>query len=275
LAYYSEAILFDFENYYSIAKTNSYTSSNEFKLFCNSAGIGYKSKWPDDELLNSEMIEESFLVEEPVYDWNKLKSIVSNKLKNSNIQLKLNTPFSGHKEIFDFVINCTYSNMNQICELIGVEAMKFQMQDVIIPVFKSNIRRVGLTVMDGPFCSVMPKGFEKEKFLLYHARYSVVNSADNCLTQVKSNIKDDIRNIFADSANFFPFLKDAVQTDCLRTTRAIPINNNDERLSEIITYKSNPNFITVFSGKVSTAIKIAKQIRQGINSGIFNSNITI
>jgi len=270
---YSEAILFGLENYYAISKYNSLTNSSQFKEFCKEAGIGYKSKFPGKNIMNSDLIEDSFLVEEPIYDWTKLHSIVKEKINNSNIKINFSSDFTKSSESFDFVINCTYANINDICKFMNLPLQKFKMQDVIIPIFESNIERVGLTVMDGPFCSVMPKGFEKNKFLLYHAKYSIIE--ENNIGKVLSN--KDLANytdkIINDSKRYFPFINDASISHYWRTNRAIPINNNDQRLSEIITYKENPNFITIFSGKVTTSVKIAKQISLGLKTGYFNSHI--
>ena len=85
----------------------------------------------------------------------------------------------------------------------------------------------------------------------------------------------NIEIIKKNSSEFFPFLKNAKFDGYWRTNRAIPITNNDQRLSEIITYKKNVNFITVFSGKVTTAVKIAKQINIGLKTGYFNSHIYV
>jgi hypothetical protein len=275
LSNYSEAILFGFKNYYSIAKENSLVSAMQFKEFCKEAGISYKVEFPDCETMNPDLIAESYLVEEPIYDWTRLHSIVKSKIAKSNIQLNLNSDFLRSTESFDFVINCTYSNINEICRHMSVQELNFNLQDVIIPVFKSYRERVGLTVMDGPFCSVMPKGFEENKFLLYHAKYSVIESTMLTALKMDADIKAHTKVIMKDAINYFPFLKDAEVVDCWRSQRAIPISNNDQRLSEIMTYKDNVNFITVFSGKVTTAVKIAKQINVGLHTGYFKSHIYI
>ena len=48
-----------------------------------------------------------------------------------------------------------------------------------------NHEKIGLTIMDGPFCSVMPKGNNKNEFLLYHPKYSVVSeSSKNNLGEI-------------------------------------------------------------------------------------------
>ena len=275
LANYSESVLFGFKNYYSIAKDNSLTTASQFKQFCKEAGISYKIEFPSKELMNSDMIAESYLVEEPIYDWTILQSIVKSKLVRSNIQLRLRSDYTKSTESFDFVINCAYSNINDLCRHMHVREQIFHMQDVIIPIFKTNIDRIGLTVMDGPFCSIMPKGFEHNKFLLYHAKFSVVEESISSELKMSTDVQVNTKIILQDSINYFPFLKNAEIIDYWRTKRAIPITDNDQRLSEIITYNENANFITVFSGKVTTAVKIAKQINIGLNTGDFNSNIYV
>ena len=60
---------------------------------------------------------------------------------------------------------------------------------------------------------------------------------------------------------YYPFLKDVKYTDYWRTIRVLPINKNDERLTKVITYTDKPNYVTVFSGKISTCVVIAKKIK--------------
>jgi hypothetical protein len=124
-ANYSESISFGFKNYYSIAKENSLTSPSQFKEFCIEAGISYKIEYPDSLLMNPELIAETYLVEEPVYDWTKLQSLVKVKLSKSSIQLRLQSDFLKFTENFDFVINCTYSNINELNKYMNVHEMRF------------------------------------------------------------------------------------------------------------------------------------------------------
>jgi hypothetical protein len=275
LASYSEAVLFGFENYYAIAKNDSLTSAGQFKEFCKEAGISYKIAYPQKKLMNPDLISESYLVEEPIYDWNRLQQIVKSKLGKSNIKLKLNSSFLESSESFDFVINCAYSNINTICRHVGVYMLNFHIQDVIIPVFETDLSKTGLTVMDGPFCSIMPKGFESGRFLLYHAKYSIVEESMFAELKMEANIGESIDLILEDSKRYFPFLNNVKVVDYWRSKRAIPISVDDQRISEIICYPENPNFISIFSGKVTTAVKIAKQVNVGLQTGYFNSNVII
>jgi hypothetical protein len=273
---YKESIVSDFPNYYSISKNQSQISSTEYKNFCNKAGISYYSEYPSSNIVNPLLIEDSFRVEEPIFDWEILKNIIKDKLINSQVKLNLNTKFDqSYLKKYDFIINCTYSNINEVNKIMGLPLLKFKLQDVIIPIFEYKHSKIGLTVMDGPFCSIMPKGNIPNQFLLYHAKYSILKETEEISLSPLENIEYNLEMIKKDSSNYFPFLKDVKFIDYWRTTRAIPIVENDERLSKIITYSSNPNFITIFSGKISTCIKVAKQIKHGLLEGEFNNNISI
>ncbi|MDA9041943.1 FAD-binding oxidoreductase [Flavobacteriaceae bacterium] len=268
--YYGDSLVSGFRNYYAIAKEGSYISSEFYKEFCDKAGISYESSYPDEYLLNSNLVSDCFLTEEPVYDWESLQNIIKHKISKSKIDLRISTDYTKSNEEFDFVINCSYSNINKISEFHNVKGLSFRKQDIIIPIFKSKMERIGLTVMDGPFCSILPKGKELNKFLLYHAKYSIVEETLNSDLKLNSNINSSINIILEKSKIFYPFLKNVDIIDYWRTSRVIPITKDDARVSEIITYKNNPKFISVFSGKVSTAILIAKQISVGLKQENFN-----
>ncbi len=268
--YYGDSLVSGFRNYYAIAKEGSYISSEFYKEFCVKAGISHKSCYPDEYLLNSNLVSDCFLTEEPVYDWESLQNIIKHKISKSKIDLRISTDYTKSNEEFDFVINCSYSNINKISEFHNVKGLSFRKQDIIIPIFKSKMERIGLTVMDGPFCSILPKGKELNKFLLYHAKYSIVEETLNSDLKLNSNINSSINIILEKSKIFYPFLKNVDIIDYWRTSRVIPITKDDARVSEIITYKNNPKFISVFSGKVSTAILIAKQISIGLKQENFN-----
>ena len=272
---YRGAIVTGFPNYYAIAKDHSLVSSKRFESFCDAVGIGYHTEFPSDDVMNKELIDSSLRVEEPIYDWDLLHSIIHELLTSSGVKLYLNTKFSQEHLGYDHIINCTYSSINEVNSIAGVPRLRFKLQDVIIPTFKLEHPRVGLTVMDGPFCSIMPRGKNENEFLLYHAKYSIINETLEDTIIPKEDVEEHVSTIIKDSKRYFPFLEDAEFVENWRSVRAIPITTNSERLSRIITYPDHPNFTTVFSGKVSTCIKIAKQIKHGLLTGDFYNNMSV
>ena len=250
LTNYKNAIVSHFPNYYMIAKWNSHVTAKEYIDFCDTVNINYDIEYPDSKIVDKNYIQTSLKTDECIFDYDILKSIIKDSIKH--IPIKFNTKFDGNIADCDYLINTTYAGINHINQLLGIPEMKLKLQDVVVPYFKMNSEPFGVTVMDGPFCSVLPKGKNKNEFLLYSVEHSLV--------------KDilDINNIYEQSYELFPFLKDVERLGYWRTTRALPINDNDERLSEIFTYKDHPKVINVLSGKVSTCHKIGQQIKKMI-----------
>jgi len=250
LTNYKDAIVSHFPNYYMIAKENSYITSNEYIKFCDTVEIDYTIEYPIDKLIQKEYIDISLKTDETIFDYDILKTLVRNQIKH--IPIQFNTKFDGNINDCDYLINTTYAGINEVNELLGIPKMNLKLQDVVVPYFKMDSLPFGVTIMDGPFCSVLPKGKNKNEFLLYSVEHSLVKD------------KLDIDNIYTQSEKYFPFLKDVERLGYWRTQRALPINDNDERLSEIFTYHDHPKVINVLSGKVSTCHKIGQQIKKMI-----------
>ena len=204
---YKKAVITNFPNYYAIALNQSNITADEYENFCDQIGISYYSEYPSSDIINSELLENSYKVEEPIFDWEILKKLVKKELKNSNIKLILNTQFSKKHLKYDFIINCTYSGINNVNKLVGVPSLKFKLQDVIVPIFKYNHSKIGLTIMDGPFCSIMPKGNISNHFLLYHAKYSILKETEEDIIEPLKDISFNLKMIKEDSTRYFPFIK--------------------------------------------------------------------
>ena len=245
---------------------DSNVSSDEYISFCDEVGISYEFEYPDKHLLNKKNIDLSLKVNEPIFDYDILKSIIEIKLKDVN--LKLNTKFNGDTTGYDYVINASYSNVNKVNTMLGLPELKLKFQDVIVPIFKMKHETMGLTIMDGPFCSIMPRGNNKNEFLLYHPKYSVITESKNVINFSDENEDVLVDKIYENSKQFYPFLKDIEKDGCWRTIRALPVNYNDARLSELFINNKHSNFITILSGKVSTCWKVAYEIKNIIRNGV-------
>lgn len=281
LFYFGEAVLHQFPNYYAIAKEGSHTNTEQFIQFCDKVGIGYDEEFPEDNFLNKEKIAGSFRVPEPVFDYDKIAGIVKNYLSKTGVNVLLNTVCKSLKhdgkvftaqlndttKEYDYVINATYANINNINELLGLPQRKLLFEDVFIPTFNFPSDKFGITVMDGPFCSIMPRGLRTNEFLLYHVKHSVLSDR---LSEQRMLLQDkpiEYETIFRESSAFMPFLKDAKPISHWRTIRTVHENSDDARLSELHTYEELPNYFSVLSGKITTCIQTALQIKHHIRGG--------
>jgi len=262
---FKDAIVSDFDNYYFVEK-NSKVTSQEYLDFCDEVGIHYDFESPSKDIVNYNSIDMSLKVLEPVFDYKIIKSKLKSDLLKYKINLKLNSKFN-FDDNYDYIINSSYGNINNVNEILGVPKIKIKLQDVIIPIFEKQHNKIGLTIMDGPFCSIMPKGFENNKFLLYNVKESIGAQTTNDNLDRDFDVEKQIDKIYNESKKYYPFLNNIKPIDYWRTLRALPINDNDERLSEIFINKENPKVISVLSGKVSSCWSTALKIKNLINKG--------
>jgi hypothetical protein len=274
---YGKAVENQFPNYYAIAKEGSKTTPEEFLAFCNKVGIGYDFEYPADTFLNRNALSASFKVPEPVFDYEILKQEVGKSLLNSGVDIRLNQEVQGitkkpggeyeliinqRVEHFDVVINATYSDFNEINHALGVPLKPLLFEKVLIPEFEFKHNPFGLTIMDGPFCSVMPKGKQTEKFLLYHVTHSVEQGV---LSELHPNFKPDNPSqeglIYDQATYYMPFLAQVKRTNQFKTIRVVHKNSDDARLTELYMYEQFENYFAILSGKISTCIQVALEIK--------------
>lgn len=282
--YFKNAISSTFENYYLVSKYDSNVSALEFVEFCDALGISHDISYPDQKYFNSEVIETSFLVREPIFDYLQIKRVLKKLIQDNKLKVLTNTlvtkiDYNGeyfkildnHGKLHEseYVINATYSGVNEILEMVD-HKINLKFQDVILPIYTSK-HRIGLTLMDGPFCSVLPKGNSSSQSILSNVKHSVIAEADTklglkSLRHSSKIINEHVSGIYEESSHYFPFLKHEVQHNYnWRTVKALPLNLDDARVSEIYYHPHLANFYTILSGKVTTCWKIAFEINALIN----------
>lgn len=280
---YGHAVENQFVNYYALAKDKSKTTPEEFLDFCSRVGIGYDYEYPDEKLFDRSLLSACFKVPEPVFDYALLKKMVGENLVKSKVNLLLKrklvdlkktgstyfATYGAYTKEYSAVINASYANFNTINSLLGIPLKKLLYERVVIPEFKYNSPAFGLTVMDGEFCSVMPKGKQQNEFLLYHVKYSVL---ENKLTEIhpdfSSEVIDKEKDIYNYSKLFMPFLNNVDTAGYNEVTRVVHKNDDDARLTELYCYKDFPNYFALLSGKITTCVQAAleiKHILQGKN----------
>lgn len=262
-----------FDNYYAIANEGSKSTPEDFEAFCNNMNIWLKQEYPDDYLLNKKEIAKCYKVNEPIFNYGRMKAIVKYLLANSNVDLHLNTIISDIRDndqtyhrfvvttnrfsyCYRILINTTYSNINCINKMLNLPLRTYLFEDVVIPKFHYEHKPFGITIMDGPFCSVLPYGGNDNQFLLSHVKYSVFSHKFR--KQETKPVDLNINCIFDASSKFMPFLKTCKPHNTYHCRKIIWENKDDSRQS--IIYNDLPNYYSVLSGKVTTCIDVANNL---------------
>ena len=167
-----------FDQVYATSDAFSWTNAEQFKKFCEAANIRC-DKVPVEKYFNEEMCDGAFLTEEYTYDAQILKKYFLEELKKYfNVEIRYGIRIlkiskqneyyeveleNGDKIYSGFVLNATYASTNQIigkCQ--GIEedkfGIKYELCEIILCDVNDRLRNTGITVMDGPFFSIMPFG---------------------------------------------------------------------------------------------------------------------
>lgn len=284
---FHDAIIVGVPNYYAIAKHDSRVTTDEFIRFCHDAHLYVRDVAIPTQYFTRDEIDSCFLVREPIFNFSKIYDIVTEKLllhrdsvsvMTCAIVVGITQLTSGEFDVTyynassmrccrcDYVINVSYSGYNEICAMLDEPGLTLLYEDVEIPIIKCHRHdgfdpRVGLTVMDGSFCTIMPKGNSRSnEMLLYHVDASVHSVYREAFKARQSLNIDDAafrQKIINASAKYMPFLGRAYIVGAYRTVRVVRENDDDARLTETHVSDSHPGFISVLSGKISTASQTA------------------
>lgn len=163
-----------FDQIYATSANFSWTNAEQFKKFCSDTKIRC-DEIKTENFFKPRMCDGAFLTTEYTYDAQILKNYFLEELKKySNVSIKYNINIKeiikekkefvikDEKDIYksEFVLNATYAGINTINRLAGFEPfkIKYELCEIILCSVSDNLKNTGLTVMDGPFFSIMPFG---------------------------------------------------------------------------------------------------------------------
>ncbi len=167
-----------FEQIYATSDKFSWTSAKQFQEFCKAAGIKCEEA-AASKYFKPGMCDGAFLTEEYTYDAKVLQHFFEEELNgDANVEIKYGVRI--HKIVKDrkafrietedgncfegpFVLNATYASVNQVIDRVeGVEkeffGIKYELCEIILCRPSDALKGIGITVMDGPFFSIMPFG---------------------------------------------------------------------------------------------------------------------
>jgi hypothetical protein len=286
---YKKCIKRNFQNFYLIAEKNSKTSLEEYIKFSLRLGAPFEEVW-DKLPANVQNCNGGIKCPEYVYDCDQLRNLMHTEIDKSNINLMLSTKVKSIKktngyqlsyenmknEDFDAVVNCSYYNINQFDKNLDISSALSQYEYTINFVIDLPIEQVGITIMDGPFVTLLPFG-KPGRFILYHVKHSVLKSIINVTPPIEwespktaPSISTDIDQLFnktiKDSAYYIPILKKAKFIKILESPRMVLANKEETDARPSILNIPIKNYLTVFSGKVDHCFSVSTKISSYFSS---------
>lgn len=175
---FSFCIYDKFEQIYATSDKFSWTDAKQFMDFCRAANIRC-DEVAVTRYFKEGMCDGAFLTEEYTYDAKILGAYYQetlNKRKNVNFIyearikeiIKDTSGFivileDGRELEASFILNATYASVNQILDKVkNIQTDKFKIKyelcEIILCEPSEKLKSTGITVMDGPFFSIMPFG---------------------------------------------------------------------------------------------------------------------
>ncbi len=283
------AINDSYESIYAISKNFSLTSAGNFKNFCSNANIPCAEIRTDKYFLDGS-IEAAFKTTEYAFDAKLIRDYLLKELSSSNnIRIKYNdrvvkaeikndiynlSLFSGDIVRAGVVVNATYASSNQIIDMFGFEKfkIKYEICEVILCDVPDWFKRVGITVMDGPFFSLMPFGLGSHSLTSVTFTPHLVGDGDvpvfKCQmhnTNCNAKYFDNCNNCLAKPQTAWPimnqltrrYLNSSIDIKYSKSLFSVkPIFKaaelDDSRPTVLKKFRKNPCFYSVLSGKINT-----------------------
>ena len=242
---YGFCIKHDFKQIYATSAALSWTNATAFQKFCEDSNIPCE-RINENEYFRTGLCDGAFLTEEYTYDAMILRDYFLEELKNSGC------------------VDILYNQSN----------IKYELCEIILCEVDEKLKDIGLTVMDGPFFSIMPFGKTG-----YHSLTSVtftphITSYDETATfgcQRYSNgicTPEHLANCNtcpAKPESAWPYMSQLARKYMLPDLKFTYVKSlfsmkpilkvaeiDDSRPTMIKVEKQNPTFVSAFSGKINT-----------------------
>lgn len=285
-----DAIKEDFIKLYAIARRNSKVTAAQFKRFCHE--IGAEIKPADNSLKNlfeSRLIEEVFLVKEYAFDTTKLASWAKKELAESGVEVL----YSAHAEMISrsandmlkvivqlgsgsieeissrYVFNCTYSGLNQfVGDYAGTKTgLKHEVTEMALIDVAEPLKGSGITVMDGPFFSIMPfpaRGLHTLSHVRYtpHFSWQDIPGIDPYSQLSAYDQQSRVDRMLRDIGRYLPCVLQSRYVDSLFEVKTVLVKNEGDDGRPILYEKHAelPGCYSVLGGKIDNIYDVIEQL---------------
>nr|MBI1228757.1 FAD-dependent oxidoreductase [Cytophagales bacterium] len=268
---FSEAVVDDFQMIYGIARRRSKISAKRFYRMFRDLGAPIKPSSPTQKaLFDKEMIEDCFSCFEVAFDHSILKRKLTERLDAAGVEVRLSTELTelvsskervtaqlsdGTELTARYAFNITYSQVNNILSKadLPLAPVKHELSEIALIKPPSELEKLGVTIMDGPFLSCMPYPSENLHSLT-HVRYTPHKSwtgsipKDVDCTQLETHAMHMIR----DAQRYLPCLSESQYNKSIYEVKTVLVKNEHDDGRPIL-YQQKPEHsrvISILGGKI-------------------------
>ena len=281
----------NFTHLYAIARHTSKVSGEHFARFCREIGaVLFPATQDEQAWFDARLIDRVFRVEEMAFDAAALRAWAVEALTRDHIEVSLNTtvvavqrptgqqpgvevvasrPEGQWHLLTRNVFNCTYSG---VCGFTGFReqlaaSVKHEIAELALVRVPEVLAGYGVTVMDGPFFSLMP--FPARRLhTLSHVRYTphigwAENGSALAYDQLDNYPKQTrFDRMRRDAARYMPSIGGVEYIESLFEVKTVLMKNeaDDGRPILFERHPSLPGCFTVLGGKIDNIYDIIQRL---------------
>jgi glycine/D-amino acid oxidase-like deaminating enzyme len=285
------AVKTDFTKLYAIARRNSKVTATQFARFCHEIGAEIESA-PQalKHLFEPKLIEAVFLVKEYAFDATRLRAWAEKELHQHGVEIQFGVRVtairgdsSTHSQSIQcvtmagevsqlasrYVFNCTYSGLNQFSGDFTTTKirLKHEITEMGLMAVPATLRDLGVTVMDGPFFSIMPFP-ARNLHSLSHVRYTphlhwFDKAGVDPYKRLEQYAKESrVDRMVRDAARYLPALLEVRQVDSLFEVKTVLVKNESDDGRPILfeRHVTLPNCYSIMGGKIDNIYDVLEKL---------------
>lgn len=279
----------DFVKLYAIARANSKVTGRQFQRFCREIGASLEIAPPSlSGLFESRLIESVYLVQEYAFDASRLARIAERELREAGVDVRFGVQAEeirrapegglivvcraagGLEEVpARFVFNCTYSGLNHLGGgFPGTTVkLKHEITEMALVDMPPGLKDMGVTVMDGPFFSVMPfpaRGLHTLSHVRYTPHLNWFDSKDiNPYARLRAYDRETrYDRMIRDVARYMPSIRTASHVDSLFEVKTVLVKNEGDDGRPILfeRHADLPGCFSILGGKIDNIYDVLERL---------------
>lgn len=273
----------DVTSLYAIARTGSKVTPEGFVRFCGDIGARIEPATQEQAgLFSPRLVAGVFVAEEPVFDAHHLADQLRAALRAEGVEVRLGTEVTELTSAQGLVahtaqgpirarrvFNCTYAGLDAL-RPASASDLKYEAAELALIEPPEEFEGLGITVMDGPFFSLLPfppRGLHS----LSHVRYTphmewTRQDTDRSPYAVLDALPRTPRApaMLRDAARYVPALGSSRIVDSFFEVKAIRAANevDDGRPILFEPHPGHPGCFSVLGGKLDTIYDVEEALRR-------------
>ena len=289
---FGDAVFDRFTSVYALARRNSKVTPQQMERFCAEIGALLDPAPPEiAALFNPQLVERAYLTVESAFNADRLRDIMWGRLAKAGVEVRLNAEVEAVVDHHDtvsvsgrrggegfshqaaLVFNCTYSRLQRVAN--GSRPPDFRLRhevtEIVLVEPPEQLRDLGVTLMDGPFFSVMPfpaRGLHSLSHVRYtpHTSWSENGDVDPYARLAGYPLDSGVDWMIRDSARYLPCLDRCRPRSTLFEVKTVLIKSEGDDSRPILyeRHGAGGRVFSVLGGKIDNIYDILQHMNDEV-----------